>query len=92
MSVGNAVTVGGGDTVSDTVGSTLKALDGGLLVVCINIELDEQEQVAGQNTTSKQGSRLSASAVSNVRRVPVTSGEARVGYKNHRKRLAKPID
>ena len=91
MPVDDAVTVGGGNTIDDTVGSILEALDGRLLLVRINVELDEQEQVAGQNTTSKQGSRLSASAVSNIWPIQVTSGEARVGYINSHKQFAKPI-
>jgi len=80
MSVGNAITVRRRKTVSDAVGSTLEALDGRLLLVGINVELDEQEQVTGQDAASKQGSRLSASAVPNVRHVPVSSGEPGVGY------------
>ena len=82
MSVGDAVTVGCRKTVSDTAGSTLEALDGRLLLVGVNVELDEQEQVTGQNAASKQGSRLSASAVPNVRQVPVSSGEPGVGCKS----------
>jgi len=82
MSVGNAVTVCLHKSVSNTVGGSLEALDGRLLLVGIDVELDEQEQVTGQNATTKQGGRLSASAVSNVRQViPVSSGEARVGAK-----------
>jgi len=73
------MSVGLGKTVSYTVGNTLEALDSRLLLVGINVELDEQEQVTGQNTASKQGSRLGASTISDVRRVPVPSGEARVG-------------
>jgi len=65
MSVGDAITVS--NAVGDTVGRTLKALDGRLLLVRINVELDKQEQVAGQNTTSEQGSSLSPSAVTHVR-------------------------
>ena len=76
MSIGDAV------SVSNTVGRILEALDGRLLLVRINVELDEQEQVTGQNTTSEQGSSLSSSAVTNVRQVPVLEGEARVGYKS----------
>ena len=79
MSVGDAVAIGCRKTVSNTVGSTLEALDGRLLLVGINVELDEQEQVTGQNTASKQGSGLSASAVPNVRQVQVSSGEPGVG-------------
>jgi len=82
MSVGDAVTVGSRKTFSDTVGSTLEALDGRLLLVGINVELDEQEQVTGQNAASKQGSTLGASAVPNVRQVPVSSSEPGVGYKS----------
>jgi len=80
MSISDPVTVGCRKTVSNTVGSTLEALDGRLLLVGINVELDEQEQVTGQNATPKQGSGLSASAVPNVRHVPVASGEPGVGY------------
>jgi len=43
MSVGDPITVGCRKTVSDTVGSTLEALDGRLLLVGINVELDEQQ-------------------------------------------------
>jgi len=43
MSVGDTIPIGGGNTVSDAVGNTLEALDGGLLLVCVNVELDEQE-------------------------------------------------
>jgi len=82
MSVGDPVPVGRRKTIGNTVGSILEALDGRLLLVGINVELDEQEQVTGQNTASKQGSSLSASAVPNVRQVPVSSGEPRVGYKS----------
>ena len=42
-----------GDTVGDAIGNILGALDGRLLLVRIDVELDEQEQVTGQNTTSK---------------------------------------
>jgi len=80
VSVGDAVTVG--DTIGDTVGRTLEALDGRLLLVRVNVELDEQEQVTGQNTTSEQGSSLSPSAVTHVRQLPVLEGEARIGYKS----------
>ena len=82
MSIGDAVTVGCRKPISNTVGSTLEALDCRLLLVGINVELDEQEQVTGQNAASKQGSSLSASAVSDVRQVPVSSGEPGVGYKS----------
>ena len=64
MSVGDAVNITVGNPVSDTTGNILEALDGRLLPVRINVELDEQEQIAGQNATSKQGSCLGASAVS----------------------------
>jgi len=87
MSVGDVVAVGNGNTVSDTVRSILEALDGRLLLVRINVELDEQEEVAGQNTTSKQGSRLSAGAVPNIRPIPVASGEARVGAEVDREEI-----
>jgi len=87
MSVGDAVTVGSRKTISDTVGSTLEALDGRLLLVGINVELDEQEQVAGQNAASKQGSTLSASAVPDVRPVPVSGSEPGVGAKVYREEI-----
>lgn len=61
MSVGDAVSVS--NTVGDTAGSILEAFDSRLLLVRINVELDEQEQVAGQDSTSEQGSSLSPSAV-----------------------------
>ena len=77
MSVGDAVSVG--NTVGDTIGSFLKASNGGLPFVRINVKLDEQEQVTGQNSTSKCGSSLSPSTVSEVRQIPVADGEARVG-------------
>ena len=82
MSVGDAIDIAVGNPVSDTIGNILEALDGRLLPVRINVELDEQEQIAGQNTTSKQGSRLSASAVSGNWGVPVLDGEARVRCKS----------
>lgn len=82
MSVGDAIAGGLGDAVNNTVCRTLEALDGWLLLVGINIELDEQEQVAGQDTTSKQGGRLGASAVSNVRPVQALCGIAGVGCKS----------
>jgi len=53
MSIGDPITVAVGNTVCDTVDCILEALDGRLLLVRINVELDEQEQVAGQNTASK---------------------------------------
>ena len=81
MPVSDAVAVGCRKTISDTVGRALEALDGRLLLVGINVELDEQEQITGQNTTSKQGSSLCSSAVSHVRRVPVSSGVPGVGYR-----------
>jgi len=87
MSISEAVTVGLGNAISNTVGSILEALDSWLLLVCINVELDEQEQVAGQNTTAKQGRRLSASTISNVRRAPVVSGETRVCAKVYREEV-----
>lgn len=65
MPVSEGATVNVGDTVSDTVGSVLKAFYG-RLPVRINVELDEQEQVTGQDSTSKQGGSLGASAVSDV--------------------------
>lgn len=82
MSVGDAVTVSTDDTISDAVSSSLEALDGRLLPVRINVELDEQEQVAGQNATSEQGSSLSASTVSKSWQVPMLEREPRVGYKS----------
>jgi len=78
MSVGDTVTVSIGKPVGDTVGSILEVLDGRLLLVGIDVELDEQEQVAGQNTASNKGGRLGASTVSEGWRAPVsgkTSGE-----------------
>jgi len=87
MPVGDAVTIGSRKTISDTVGSILEALDGRLLLVGINVELDEQEQVAGQNAASKQGSSLSASAISHVRQVPVSSGEPGVGAEVYREEI-----
>lgn len=39
VSVGDAVTVG--DAISNTVGRTLEALDGRLLLVRVNVEFDE---------------------------------------------------
>jgi len=75
------------DTVSDTVGSALKTLDRRLLLVRIDVELDKQEQVAGQDTASEQGSSLSPSAVPEGRRVPIVSGETRVGTKVDRKEI-----
>lgn len=80
MSVGERATVDVGNTISDTVGSVLEAFYSRLLV-CINVELDKQEQVAGQDTTSKQGSSLGASAVSYVRHIPCRR-ITRVGYKS----------
>ena len=76
-SVGNAI--GASDAVGDTVGSALEALDRRLLLVRINVELDKQEQVAGQDTASEQGSSLSPSAVPKGRRAPIVGGETRVG-------------
>lgn len=82
MSVGDAIAVSLGNTVSNAVGTVLEALNCRLLLVGINVELDEQEQIAGQNTTSKQGGCLSASAVSHVRPAHALSGVSRVGYKS----------
>ena len=78
VSVGDPVTVWLGDTVSDTVGSTLETLNRWLLLVGVNVELDEQEQVTGQDTASKQGGRLSASAVPNVRPGQAPRSETRI--------------
>jgi len=50
------VSIGLGETVGNTVGRILEALDGRLLLISIDVELDEQQQVAGENTASKQGS------------------------------------
>jgi hypothetical protein len=80
MSVGDTVSVS--DTISDTVGGILEALAGRLLLVRIDVELDEQEQVTGQNTTSEQGGSLGPSTVTDVRQAPVLEGEPRVGYKS----------
>ena len=81
MSVGGPISVS--NTVSDAVGSALEALDSRLLLVRIDVELDEQKQVAGQDTASKQGSSLSPSAVSRGRQeAPILGGETRVGYKS----------
>jgi len=77
MAIGEGATIGIGNTVSDTIGSVLEAFYGRLLVR-INIELDEQEQVAGQDTASHQGSSLGAGAVSHVRQVPRRRRVARV--------------
>jgi hypothetical protein len=79
VSVGDPVSLS--NTASDTVGSTLETLDGRLRLVRVDVELDEQKQVAGQDTASEQGSSLSPSAVSNNRQVPILGGETGVGYK-----------
>jgi len=80
MSVGDSIRVG--NTVGNTIGSFLKVSNGRLCFVGVNVELDEQEQVTGQDSTSKQGSGLSPSTVSEVRQLPGTNGEPRVGYKS----------
>jgi len=85
MSVGDPISVS--NTVSNTVGGALETLDGRLLLVCINVELDEQEQVAGQDTASEQGRSLSPSAVSRGRQVPILGGETSVGTKVDRKEI-----
>jgi len=87
MSVGDAVTVGLGDTISNTVGSTLEALDDRLLLVRINVELDKQDQVAAQNPTAEQSSRLGPRTVSHVRRLPIVGGETRVCSKVYREEV-----
>jgi hypothetical protein len=81
MAIGEGATIGIGNTVSDTVGSVLEAFYGRLLVR-INVELDEQEQVTGQDTASHQGSSLGAGAVSHVWQVPRRGRVARVGCKS----------
>jgi hypothetical protein len=86
VSVSESVTVGVGNTVSDAIRRFLQLSDG-RLPVRINVELDEQEQVACQNTASQQGSCLSASAVSQVRRLPVGRRISRVGCKSHKRLL-----
>lgn len=83
MSIGDTVAISLDKTVSNAVGSVLEDLDGWLLLVGIDVELDKQEQVTGQNTASKQGSRFGASAVSKARQVPAPGGETRVGCKSH---------
>jgi len=84
-SVGDAI--GASDAVSDTIGRTLETLDRRLLLVRINVELDKQEQVAGQDTASEQGSSLSPSAVPKGRRAPIVGGETRVGAKVDREEI-----
>lgn len=81
MSVGEGATVCVGNTIGDAGSSVLETFYG-WLPVGINVELDEQEQVAGQDTTSKEGSSLGASAISDVRHVPGRRSIARVGCKS----------
>lgn len=55
MPVGEGVTVDVDNTVGNTGRGLLQGFDGRLLV-CINVELDEQEEVTGQDAASEQGS------------------------------------
>jgi hypothetical protein len=55
MPVSGRVTIAVRNTVRDAVRSLLLGFDSRLLVG-IHVELDEQEQVAGQNGTPEQGS------------------------------------
>lgn len=80
MPVGEGATVGIGNTISDTVGSGLEGFYG-RFPVRINVELDEQEQIAGQDTASEQGSGLGAGTISPVWRAPRRERVARVGCK-----------
>ena len=74
------MSVGGRITVGNTIGSLLDGFDSWFLV-CINVEFDEQEQIARQDTASKQGSCLCACAVPDVWQFPKLVREAGVGCK-----------
>lgn len=61
------MTIPAGDSVTITVGDTIDCLSSDGLFVRLDVELDEESQVTGDNTTSQESSRLGSRAVAEVR-------------------------